>query len=294
MAICWLDGKLMDASEAKVSVFDHGLLYGDGIFEGIRFYQKVPFRVLEHLQRLEMSARAILLSIPYDQSALQSAIKETIDASGQTDGYIRLVVTRGAGKLGINPKSCAQGSVFIIVDQLEMVNQVILEEGARVMIASTRRLKPDGLDPKIKSLNYLNHIMAKVEANQAGFDEAIMLNHMGCVAEGTVDNVFIVARGVLKTPPISDGALDGITRQVVIEIAKEQNISVVEKSLTTYDLYTADECFLTGTGAELIPVREIMGRFLASSSRPVFNKLQTAFFEFVAKESGTSSSVKVA
>ncbi|MBF0276508.1 MAG: branched-chain-amino-acid transaminase [SAR324 cluster bacterium] len=285
MPVCWFNGNIMDASEAKISVFDHGLLYGDGVFEGLRFYQGKVFRLLSHLERFEKSARAIMLPLPFDHKTLAMAVEETIKASNQSEGYIRMVATRGEGPLGINPATCTQGCLFMIADQLQMSNARILSDGARLMIAATRRLGPDGLDPKIKSLNYLNNIMAKIEANQAGYDEAILLNQMGNVAEGTVDNVFVVADGVLKTPPVSDGALDGITRTVVLELAEKLEIPCQEKSLTAYDLFLADECFLTGTGAELIPVREISGREMTSAERPIFNRIQNAFSEVVTEES---------
>lgn len=284
MSVIWLNGKIVDAAEATISVYDHGLLYGDGVFEGIRFYNGVAFRLIEHLKRLEYSAKALLLNVPYSLNKLVQATNEVIRRSGEKDGYIRMVITRGVGKLGINPYTCDTGSVFLIADTLHMADQALLEKGARMMIANTRRLGPDGLDPKIKSLNYLNHILAKIEAAQAGYDEAVLLNQAGYVTEGTVDNIFITREGCLQTPPVSDGALDGITRSTVIELAKHLNIPFQERHLSPYDLFIADECFLTGTGAELIPVCEIMGRFMRNKERPIYHQIQQAFHEFVRNE----------
>ena len=282
MAICWLNGKRVPADQARLSVFDHGLLYGDGVFEGIRFYNGVPFRLQEHLHRLERSARAIALEIPYDRTALDQAVRETVDAFGEPDGYLRLVATRGDGRLGIDPRSCQRPNVFVLADQLALVPQEVRERGARLIIAATRRLGPDGLDPRVKSLNYLNHILARIEANQVGADEAVLLNHAGFVTEGTAENIFIVTAGTLLTPPVTDGALDGVTRGAVIEVARSLDIPCTEKHLAPYDLFTADECFLTGTGAELIPVREIAGRRMGDPDRPIFARLQRGFAELVA------------
>lgn len=284
MPVCWLNGSLVPLSEARISVFDHGLLYGDGVFEGIRFYHGMPFRLDEHLARLDLSARAIALDIPYPSDALRAAIAQVIEAFGVPDGYLRLVVTRGEGKLGIDPRSCSEASVFVIADQLSLVPTPVRQDGARLIIASTRRLPLDSLDPRIKSLNYLNHILARIEANQVGADEAVLLNQAGYVTEGSAENIFIVADNVLKTPPTSDGALEGITRGVVLELAARLEIASAETSLAPYDLYTADECFLAGTGAELIAVREVSGRPLRSSTRPVFSRLQQAFHQLVAEE----------
>lgn len=281
MAAIWLNGSITDRANANISVYDHGVLYGDGVFEGLRFYEGKVFRLEEHLERLELSAKAILLELPYSRAELRQATEEVIQASGSIDGYIRLVATRGEGKLGINPQNCKQGSVFLIADGLHMVEKRVLEQGARVMIASTRRLPPDGLDPKIKSLNYLNHIMAKIEALQSGFDEAILLNQAGYVTEGTVDNIFIVRNGRLQTPAVSDGALEGITRGTVMELAQQMGIPVEEMHLRPYDLLTADECFLTGTGAELIPVSEVTGRKMSDERRPIYHKIQQAFMNHI-------------
>jgi len=286
-ALCWINGELMLASEARVPVLDHGLLYGDGVFEGIRFYHGRAFRLSRHIDRLCRSAAAIRLMLPYDGGALDMAVHDTISAFGENEGYLRLVVTRGAGKLGLDPGGCQQPNVFIIADELAMMSEAVRREGARAIIAATRRLGPDGLDPRIKSLNYLNHILARMEATNAGADEAILLNASGGVAEGTADNVFIVRHGKLFTPPPSDGALEGITREVILELAQELGIGFTETTLGPYDLYTADECFLTGTGAELIPVREVDGRPLGVCPGPVFFTLRTAFQKLIERETVT-------
>ncbi len=276
-AICWLNGRILPAAEATLSVFDHGLLYGDGVFEGIRFYARRPFRLKAHLERLYLSARAIALTVPYEMAALTAAVAATVAAAPEEDGYLRLVVTRGVGPLGIDPRGCREPALFILADRLRMVPEAARAQGARVIIAATRRLPPDGLDPRIKSLNYLNHILARMEANHAGADEAILLNGAGRVAEGTADNVFIVKGGRLLTPPPVEGALAGITREVVLELAVEAGIPAAEMPLAPYDLYTADECFLTGTGAELIPVAEVDGRRMARCPGPVFETLLARF-----------------
>jgi len=284
--VCWMNGALTPIEDARLSVFDHGLLYGDGVFEGIRFYRGRAFRLDAHLDRLLRSAHALHLTVPYDRRALAEAVSQTIDAFARPDGYLRLVVTRGEGRLGLDPVSCARANVFIIADELSLVSDTTREVGARLIVAATRRLAPDGLDPRIKSLNYLDHILARMEANNAGADEAILLNAQGRVAEGTADNIFIVRDGVLLTPPSSDGALEGITRAVVLELAAQQKIPAREASLAPYDLYTADEGFLTGTGAELIPVREVDGRRLRRSPGPIFRRLRRAFHDLVARDAG--------
>lgn len=283
-AVCWLNGNLMPVAEARIPVLDHGLLYGDGVFEGIRFYRGRAFRLAQHLNRLYRSASAIRLAIPHDSATLTVAVHDTITAFGAPEGYLRLVVTRGAGKLGIDPASCKQPNVFIIADELSMTSERMRSEGARIMVAATRRIAPDALDPRIKSLNYLNHILARMEATHAGADEAVLLNAQGHVAEGTADNVFVVRNGTLLTPPVSDGALEGITRAVIIDLAEVIGLPWAERSLAPYDLHTAEECFLTGTGAELIPVCNVDGRSLGSCPGPIFLRLQTAFRELIARE----------
>jgi branched-chain amino acid aminotransferase len=282
--VCWLDGELMAADQARIPVLDHGLLYGDGVFEGIRFYHGRAFRLDEHLRRLRDSAQAIALTLPHSQDALAQAVHATIAAYGAPSGYVRLVVTRGSGPLGLDPGPCKQPCVIIIAAPLQLVDGQQRKEGIRLIIAATRRLPPDGLDPRIKSLNYLNHILARLEANHAGAQEAILLNGAGRVAEGSADNIFCVRRGRLYTPPVTDGALDGITRRCILELAASLPIPVSEDSLTAFDLYTADEVFLTGTGAELIPVREIDGRRLSVCPGPIFTRLSTAFQALIAAE----------
>ncbi len=293
MSIFWLNGKIVPPAQARIPLLDHGLLYGDGVFEGLRFYNGRVFRLAQHLNRLVRSAAAIALKLPYGHREIASAMREVIsayrDLHGDEDGYLRLVVTRGEGRLGIDPTGCKRGNMFIIADQLALTDKSVQNSGARVVIASTRRLSPDGLDPRIKSLNYLNNIMARLEANAAGADEAIMLNSIGNVAEGTADNVFIVGRGVLKTPPLRDGPLDGITRGVLMELAKVEDIPCEEVSLSPYDLYTADECILCGTGAEIIPVREIDGRAVKEAPGRIFMRLRTAFSALIDGETSVAS-----
>jgi branched-chain amino acid aminotransferase len=250
----WLDGELVEESAAKISVFDHGLLYGDGVFEGIRFYKRRIFRLEEHIRRLFDSARAIVLEIPWTPEEVCRHVVETVAANGLDDGYIRLVVTRGTGTMGLSPYLCKRASMFIIASTISLYPAEHYENGLSVITSATRRPAPAALMPQVKSLNYLNNIMAKVEAIQAGALEAVMLNEQGYVAECTGDNVFILRDGVLHTPQVSDGALDGITRRVILELADQLGIPKVERSLTRYDLFVADEFFLTGTAAEVIPV----------------------------------------
>jgi branched-chain amino acid aminotransferase len=276
-ALCWLDGSITSAATATVPVLDHGLLYGDGVFEGLRFYRRRVFRLAEHLRRLEDSARAIELRIPLAADELAQAIAQLVAAFDGDDGYLRLVVTRGVGPLGLDPARCAQPAVFIIADRLALLGAAQREHGVDLIIAATRRLGVDGLDPRIKSLNYLNHILARMEASHAGVFDAILLNAQGRVAEAASENIFVVRSGLLLTPPVIDGALDGITRQTVIELAAALDLECRESSLAPYDLYNADEVFLTGTAAELIPVRAIDGRVPRSCPGPVFRRLQSAF-----------------
>ena len=275
--VCWLDGNILPLAQAYVPVLDHGLLYGDGVFEGIRFYAWVPFLLDEHLRRLRDSAQAIALNVPWSDVELTRITELLIDAFDGDDGYIRMIVTRGEGPLGIDPGACKTPRLIVIASQLEMVNHAARTEGVQLVTATTRRLPPDGLDPRIKSLNYLNHILARIEANRAEADEAVLLNAEGRVAEGTADNIFIVKDGRLLTPSVIDGALPGITRALIIRLADEMGIETREQSLALYDLYTADECFLTGTGAELIPVRKIDGRPLEVCPGPVFKRCTNAF-----------------
>lgn len=252
----YLNGNLVKKEEAKVSVFDHGLLYGDGIFEGIRAYNGRVFRFKEHLDRLWDSANAINLTIPISKKEMEKATIKTLLANKLSDAYIRMVVTRGVGDLGLDPQKCTeQPSVIIITNNISLYPKELYENGMEVITASTRRVNADALSPNIKSLNYLNNIMAKMEATRAGVLEAIMLNAQGYVVECTGDNIFLVKNGKLITPPASAGALPGITRSTVMELAKNKlKMPVSEALFTTYDVYTADECFLTGTAAEVIPV----------------------------------------
>ena len=287
-ALCWLDGQILPASETKISVFDHGFLYGDGVFEGLRFYNKRVFRLPLHLQRLQRSAQALHLKIPLNAEQLSTALADLLQQSTLNDGYIRLIVTRGVGILGINPVNCAKPSVVMLADQLQMVTDAQRTQGIRMITASTRRLTPDRLDSRIKSLNYLNAILARMEANVAGVEEAVLLNDRGCVAEGTADNIFIVSAGVLLTPPPTEGALAGITRHTVLELAQGLGLPARETVLTPYDLYNADECFLSGTGAKLIPVREIDGRTIAQCPGQVYQRLNQAFAELITQETGVA------
>ena len=260
----WLDGELVDKSEAKISVFDHGVLYGDGVFEGIRAYNGRVFRLEEHIRRLFDSAKAILLTIPYTIEEVIQYTVDTVAANGLKDGYIRLVVTRGAGELGLNPYLCPKASMFIIASTITLYPEEHYTNGLALITCSTRRPAPGAMMPQVKSLNYLNNIMAKVEAIQSNALEAIMLNEQGYVAECTGDNLFILKNGVLFTPMISDGALDGITRSVILQLALRLGVTVKEQSMTRYDIFVADECFLTGTAAEVIPVISLDRRVIGS------------------------------
>ena len=281
----WLDGTIVEEAEAKISVFDHGLLYGDGIFEGIRFYEGRVFRLSEHIERLYLSAKALLLKMPWTLEEICEATCETIRANGLQDGYIRLVVTRGVGDLGLNPYLCPTPSMFIIASGITLYPQELYENGLEVVTCSTRRPTPASLSPQVKSLNYLNNVMAKVEALKAGAKEGLMLNEQGYVAECTGDNVFIVKKGVVYTPPVSDGSLDGITRQVVFDLCEELGIEIREVSMTRYDVYTADESFLTGTAAETIPMVKLDDREIGDGKPgPLSTRLITAYGKKVRSE----------
>lgn len=283
----WLDGELVDQSEAKISVFDHGVLYGDGVFEGIRIYNGRVFRLEEHIRRLFDSARAIVLDIPWSYEEVIRATVDTVAANGLKDGYIRLVVTRGAGELGLNPYLCPKASMFIIAATIKLYPEEHYTKGLALITCATRRPAPGALMPQVKSLNYLNNIMAKVEAIQANALEAIMLNEQGYVAECTGDNLFLIKNGVLLTPLISDGALDGITRAVILELSEKLGVPFREQSLTRYDVFTADECFLTGTAAEVIPVVSLDRRTIGSGNPgPLTLRFIEAFRE-LANSTGT-------
>jgi len=281
----YLDGQFVEAEDAKISVFDHGLLYGDGIFEGIRIYQGCVFKLDEHLERLEYSAKAILLDMPWSREEIAEAVCESCRINGLQDGYIRLIVTRGKGSLGLSPASCEKPSIIIIADKLQLYPAEFYENGLEIITVPTRRINPAALNPGIKSLNYLNNILAKVEASQLGYIEAIMLNDQGYVAECTGDNIFMVHKGKLFTPPFHAGALKGITRGVVLDIAKEFEIEVVEEPLTRYDLWIGEECFLTGTAAEVIPVVSIDGRKIGDGKPgPITERFLEVFRSKVAQE----------
>lgn len=256
----YLNDKLVDRSEAKVSVFDHGLLYGDGIFEGIRLYNGCVFKLDEHLERLEYSAKAIMLDMPWSRQEISDAVCETCRANGLKDGYIRLVVTRGEGSLGLSIKNCDKPQLIIIADKIQLYPEEFYENGLEIITVPTRRINPAALPPTVKSLNYLNNILAKIEAQHLGYHEAIMLNDQGYVAECTGDNVFVLHKGELITPASSAGALKGITRETAIEIAQELGVPVREANLTRYDIWIAEELFLTGTAAEVVPIIKVDAR----------------------------------
>jgi branched-chain amino acid aminotransferase len=274
----YIDGKYCDEKSAKISVFDHGLLYGDGVFEGIRAYNGRVFKLKEHIDRLFKSAKAILLAIPMSHEEMMRAVVETCRRNKLRDGYIRLVVTRGVGTLGLNPNRCINPSVIIIAGKIQLYPEELYRKGLEIITVPTVRNLHSALNPAIKSLNYLNNILAKIEAMNGGCEEAVMLNAEGFVSECTGDNIFIVDGNQLRTPPLSAGALYGITREVVIELAEQSGLTVSEPNLTRYDLFNADECFLSGTGAELIPVVKIDGRLVGSGKPgPATGKLIAAY-----------------
>jgi branched-chain amino acid aminotransferase len=256
----YLNGEFVPKEQACISVFDHGLLYGDGIFEGIRLYEGCVFKLDQHLERLELSAKAILLDIPISRTELAKAVCETCRQNNLVSGYIRLLVTRGVGHLGLSPKGCDRPTVVIIADNIQLYPKEYYEKGLKIITVPTRRISPAALPPMVKSLNYLNNILAKMEAQQAGYLEAIMLNDEGYVAECTGDNIFLVYKGRIITTPSSSGALRGITRDVAISIADELGLPMDANNITRYDVWNAEECFLTGTAAEIIPVVEVDGR----------------------------------
>lgn len=274
----YLDGKFVDEADAKVSVFDHGLLYGDGVFEGIRLYNGNIFRLEEHLERLEYSAKAIMLQMPLTRKELSDATCETCRQNGLKDGYIRLVITRGVGDLGLAPWLCAKPSLFIIASKISLYPQEHYDNGLAIVTVPTRRINPAALPATVKSLNYLNNILGKIEARQFGALEAIMLNDQGYVAECTADNIFIVHKGEIITPAASQGALKGITRGTIFDVAKELNIPIREADMTRYDVWVSDECFLTGSGAEVIPVTKLDGRVIGTGKPgPITQKVLASF-----------------
>lgn len=280
----YLNGKFVDKEDAKISVFDHGYLYGDGVFEGIREYNGTVFRLDEHLDRLYGGAKAVMLDIPLTKEEMKEALCETLRQNNLKDSYIRLVVSRGEGDLGLDPRKCSKPTVVIIASSIQLYSKELYDNGMKAMTTYMRRNSPASLDPQIKSLNYLNNILAKIEANRCGYAEAIFLNENGYVAECTGDNIFIAAGGALITPPVTIAALGGITRKTSIEIAQKLGIKVEEKQFTLYNLYSADECFLTGTAAEAIPVVEIDGRVIGTGKPgPITKKILNGFTEVVDK-----------
>ncbi|MGA2031115.1 MAG: branched-chain-amino-acid transaminase [Thermoguttaceae bacterium] len=278
----YINGKLYDKEDARISVYDHGLLYGDGVFEGIRSYHGEVFRLDAHLERLWNSAKAIWLAIPISKAEMARAIEQTLAVNQIQDGYIRVVVTRGAGTLGLDPNRCSDPQVIIIADSISLYPDELYEKGLEIITVSTMRNHPAALSPRIKSLNYLNNILAKIEGHQAGCIEALMLNHKGEVAECTGDNLFLVRNGRLLTPPIEAGILEGITRDAVLELARDSDIPVAEVPLTKHDVYIADECFLTGTAAEVVPVVKVDSRAIGDGRPgPVTRHLMERFHRLV-------------
>lgn len=274
----YISGKFVPQNEAKISVFDHGLLYGDGVFEGLRAYRGKVFRLAEHVERLYESAKAIWLEVPIGRDAMCDAVNEAVRINKIDDGYIRLVVTRGAGTLGLDPNRCSNPQVIIIADSISLYPPEIYEKGLEIITVSVQRTHPAALNPRIKSLNYLNNILAKIEGLQAGCIEALMLNHKGEVAECTGDNIFLVRGGTLSTPPLEAGILAGVTRNAVIELARGAGIVVQEVPLTKHDVYIADECFLTGTAAEVVPVVKVDSRTIGSGKPgPMTRDLEQRF-----------------
>lgn len=281
----YLNDQLVDADAAKVSVFDHGLLYGDGIFEGIRLYDGCVFKLDAHLERLEYSAKAIMLKLPWSRQEIADAVCETCRANGLQNGYIRLVVTRGVGSLGLSIKNCDQPQLIIIADTIQLYPQEFYENGLKIITVPTRRCNPAALPPAVKSLNYLNNILAKIEAQHLGYHEAIMLNDQGYVAECTGDNIFVIHKGELITPAASAGALKGITRDTALAIADELGIPWREANLTRYDVWVADELFLTGTAAEIIPIVEVDARPIGKGQPgPITAKFLECFRKLVSKD----------
>lgn len=282
--LVYISGEFVPQSEAKVSVFDHGFLYGDGIFEGLRVYSGNIFKCREHLIRLYESAKSIMLDIPMTIEEIEDAVVETVRINQLHDAYIRLVVSRGKGDLGLDPFSCSLAEVIIIVDQVRLFPPELYEKGLEIVTVPTRRNTPDALNPKIKSLNYLNNVLVKIEARRAGVLEALMLNHEGYVCEGSGDNIFLVKNGRLLTPPGYLGALEGITRAMVIDLAKEKGYEVAEVPFTRHDVYVADECFLTGTAAEVIPVVSLDSRVIAQGTPgPITQEMIAGFRDAVTR-----------
>ncbi|MET3727592.1 branched-chain amino acid aminotransferase [Fictibacillus halophilus] len=281
----YVNGEHVLKEDAKVSVYDHGFLYGDGVFEGIRVYNGNVYRLDEHLQRLYESAQSIMLTIPHTKEELTDIIVQTLQKNKYRDAYIRLVISRGKGNLGLDPFTCGQPGVIVIAEQLALFPKKLYETGLEIITVASRRNRPDVLSPKVKSLNYLNNILVKIEASLAGVSEALMLNDQGYVAEGSADNVFIIKGNTIKTPPGYLGALEGITRNAIVEIAREQGYNMVEEPFTRHDVYVADEVFLTGTAAEVIAVVKVDGRVIGNGAPGEHtNKLLKSFREKVVEE----------
>ena len=277
----WLDGQWLDKDTAKVSVFDHGLLYGDGVFEGMRVYNGKTFRLKEHVDRLYDSAKAILLDIPMSRDEMIALTNEGVRRAGLTEGYLRHVVTRGVGDLGLDPRKCPRPTVFIIFDEIKLWSKERFDQGLSVVTAGTPIPHRESLSPRVKSLNYLSHILAKIEGTNAGADEVIMLDSAGYIAEASGQNLFILKNGVLSTPPASAGILKGVTRDVVLELAPKAGLGVQEVLLNRYDLYTADEAFFTGTATEIAPIRVVDGRVIGiGRTGPVTKDLVRRFGEY--------------
>ena len=280
----WLDKGLVNEEDAKVSVFDHALLYGDGVFEGMRSYSKKVFRLKEHLDRLWESAHSLCIEIPMTKEEMADAVYETLKANDIVDGYIRLVVTRGNGTLGLDAHLCTNPQVIIIARGLSLYSEELYQNGMKLVTASTIRMPTFSMSTRVKSLNYLNNILAKMEAYRAGCEEVLLLNHRGNVAECSGDNIFIVRRGVLLTPPLDACILEGITRNAVLEVAAELGIEAKQQNFTRHDVYVAEECFLTGSAAEVIPVTELDGRVIGSGKAgPITTKILAAYRELVRK-----------
>jgi len=286
----YIGGKLYDKADARISVYDHGLLYGDGVFEGIRLYSGKIFEADAHMKRLYDSAKAIRLEIPYTKDEVWAARYDTVRANNFTDCYIRAVVTRGSGDLGIDPKRSHKPTIFMIVDKVALYPRELYEQGIAVITSSYMRNHPNASPPRIKSLNYLNNVLAKIEANDAGVPEAIVLNHLGNVAEATADNVFIVRENLVQTPPVTEGSLDGITRRVILRLCAQHGIPAAERVMQRHDLYTCQEMFLTGTGAEVIAVTKVDGRVVGEGKiGPITRRLMDLFHKHVRAVANNSA-----
>jgi branched-chain amino acid aminotransferase len=281
----YIDGEWYPRAAAKVSVFDHGLLYGDGVFEGIRVYSRRIFRLEAHIDRLYASAQALALAVPLAAGELSTVVCEAVRRNGRDDAYIRLIVTRGAGELGIDPLSCPRPSVIVIVGEVQLYPAQLYQTGIKAITSPTRQVSHEAVDPRVKSLNYLKNVLAKIDAQRVGAQEAILLNSAGFIAECAGDNLFVVRQERLATPSPQDGALEGITRAAILQLAAEAGIEASESRLTRYDVYTADECFLTGTGAEIMPVTEVDGRTIGDGTvGPITRRLRAAFDALVRAE----------